>query len=512
MQQDVLKQKNNIIRNSLWGIIYKVFALLTPFFIRTIIIHKLGMEYLGLNNLFASLLQILNMAELGFGSAVVYNLYKPLAEQDDVTINALIHYYKIVYRYIGIAILVIGAFCIAILPYAISGDMPNNINIYILYGMSLLSTVLSYLCFAYRSVLLHANQRKDIVDKIALICMFFKYSTQVGVLLAFNDLYLYYGIDIISTLLNNILIAVFVKKLYPDLNEQGILQKEIKEEIYAKVKGLMVYKLSGKTKNAFDSVVLSASLGLAVVAKYGNYYYILNNLVMLLTSITSAAEATAGNRLITQNEKTNHTDFMRLTFIHSWISDVCCVCLFCLYQHFMEMWVGENNMLPFHMVLGFSIYFFLLSSCESRNTYINAAGLWWENRFRAIGSAVMNLLFNMLLVKIWGISGVLLATIVSTLIFDVIFTSRTLYRYCFMKESVIRYFYWWVKQSMLTAGSCTCMYLICMMVKQSGIGGFIIKGIICVTGTNLIFILFRRNDPSFRYLIDKFRSLKKRLD
>ncbi len=151
MQVDAQRQKDNIIRNGLWGIVYKIFALLTPFVIRTIIIHKLGMEYLGLNNLFASLLQILNMAELGFGSAVVYNLYKPLAEQDRATVNALMCYYKKVYRSIGTAILLIGLCCMPILPYVINGDTPDGVDVYVLYGMSLLSTVSSYFCFAYRS-------------------------------------------------------------------------------------------------------------------------------------------------------------------------------------------------------------------------------------------------------------------------------------------------------------------------------------------------------------------------
>lgn len=511
MQQDVQRQKDNIIRNGFWGIIYKIFALLTPFIIRTIIIHKLGIEYLGLNNLFASLLQILNMAELGFGSAVVYNLYKPLADRDDATVNALICYYKKVYRSIGTVIFLIGIFCMPILPYVISGDIPDGVDIYILYGMSLLSTVSSYFCFAYRSALLNADQRKDLIDKIALVCMLFKYTAQVSILVVIGDLYLYYGIDILTTILNNILVAVIVKKIYPGLDEQGILQEDIKKEIHAKVKGLMVYKLSGKTKNAFDSVILSTFLGLAVVARYGNYYYLLNNLVVLLASVTSAVEATAGNRLVTQSAKTNHKDFMKLVFVHSWLSDISCVCLFCLYQHFMEMWVGEENMFPFYMVICFCIYFFLLSSCEARNTYINAAGLWWENRFRAIGSAITNLILNLVFVRIWGIFGVLLATIISTLFFDVIFTSWTLYRYCFKGENIFQYYRWWIKESILTAGSSICMYFICTMVVFPGVSGFVIKGVICVVGTDLLFILFKRNDPSFKDLADKIFPLKKKI-
>lgn len=487
-----LQQKSNIIRNSFWGFFYKIFTLVIPFFIRTIIIHKLSIEYLGLNNLFASVLQILNMAELGFGSAVVYNLYKPLADQDDTTVNALMGYYKKVYRAIGLMILTIGLCFVPILPCFISGDIPDNVNIYFLYMISLISTVLSYLCFSYKSVLLNANQRKDILDKISLVCTIFKYIFQITILSVWGNFYLYYSIDIATTLLNSILLFISAKKLYPQFNERGELDVTIKKEIYVKVKGLMVYKLSGKTKNSFDSIILSAFLGLTVVGQYGNYYYILYNLSVLLASITSAVEATAGNRLVTRDMKTNHADFMKLTFVHSWVSGVCCVCLFCLYQHFMKMWVGESNVFPFYMVVCFCAYFFLLSSCEARNTYINAAGLWWENRFRAMGGAVTNLFLNIVFVKFWGIFGVILATLISVFAFDFVFTSRTLYRYCFNQEKIYHYFIWWVKQFLLTTVTCVCMFLICENIESAGIGGFIIKGVICVVGSNFLFWCFRK--------------------
>ena len=500
-------QHNNVIRNGIWEFISKVFSLFTPFLLRTIIIWKFGVEYLGLNNLFASVLQILNVAELGFGEAVVYNLYKPIVEHDDSTVNALMGFYKKLYRIIGIIITGTGICIMPLLPHVISGEVPSGIDIYVLYIMSLTSTVLSYLFFSYKSVLLMADQRKDINNKISLICSIFKYSIQIIVLSVTHNFYLYFSIDILATVLSNILIAYMTKKNYPQFDEKGILDKKTKKEIFIKVKGLMIYKLSGKTKNAVDSIILSGFLGLAMVGRYGNYYYILSNIVILLTCITAGAQATIGNRMIKNSEETNYKDFMNLTFLHNWISEVCCVCLFCLYQHFMKLWVGENNMFPFYMVICFCIYFFFLSSCEARNTYINASGLWWENRFRAIGSAVMNLLLNIILIQKLGILGIILATIISILIFDVFFTSRTLFKYTFQNHSISKYAAWWGKQITITLTACAVMYLICKLIHNEGILGFFIKGIVCVVGSNLILWAMNHNDSQFYYMVNFIKKL-----
>ena len=348
--------------------------------------------------------------------------------------------------------------------------------------------------------MLIADQRKDIINKVSLVCMFFKYGLQVIILCFTKNYYLYFSIDILSTILNNLLIAYLSKKNYPQFNEKGILDNEIKKSILIKVKGLMVYKLSGKTKNAIDSIVLSGFLGLAAVARYGNYYYILNNIVSLLTCITAGAQATIGNRMITNDEEINYNDFMNLTFVHNWITSVCCVCLFCLYQHFMRLWVGKRNMLPFYMVICFCCYFILLASCEVRNTYINASGLWWENRFRALGGAVTNLILNIILVQKLGLLGIIVSTLISIIVFDVFFTSRTLFKYIFREHSILTYMAWWGKQLTLTFFSCIIMFSLCNLIHSVSIIGFCIKGIMCVLGTNIILWLFNRREPGFLYM------------
>ncbi|MCD8291244.1 MAG: hypothetical protein LUC91_07065 [Prevotella sp.] len=158
---------NNTTKSTVWGVANRLMILFSEFILRAIIIRVLGAEYLGLSGLFTSILQVLNMAELGFSSAIVYSMYKPIAEGNTDEICALVALYKKVYRIIGCVILVIGLVILPLLPKLISGTNSTNLNIYILYLISLSSTVSSYFLFAYRNCLFAAHQRNDVTNAVS---------------------------------------------------------------------------------------------------------------------------------------------------------------------------------------------------------------------------------------------------------------------------------------------------------------------------------------------------------
>ena len=144
-----IEKSKNASRNIIFGVLLKVYQILVPFLMRTIMMYAIGVQYLGLNSLFTSILQVLNLAELGVGSAMVFSMYKPIACNDETTICALMKLYRLYYRVIGGVILVVGMLLVPFLPRLIAEDVPANINIYYLYILNLLATVLTYWLFAY---------------------------------------------------------------------------------------------------------------------------------------------------------------------------------------------------------------------------------------------------------------------------------------------------------------------------------------------------------------------------
>lgn len=127
-----LQRTKNATRNIVFGVILQIYNLAVPFLLRTALVYYLGMEYLGLNSLFSSVLQVLNLAELGVGSAMVFSMYKPIAMDDKKAICSLMNLYRKYYRIIGTVIMLVGVVITPIIPKIIEGDIPKELNIYII--------------------------------------------------------------------------------------------------------------------------------------------------------------------------------------------------------------------------------------------------------------------------------------------------------------------------------------------------------------------------------------------
>ena len=160
-----IERTKNATRNIIFGVILKAYQIIAPFLMRTALIYLMGVQYLGLNSLFTSILQVLNLAELGVGSAMIYSMYKPIAEDNNAAICALMKLYRTYYRVIGLIIAVAGCALTPFIPKLISGDVPEKVNIYVLYLLNLGATVLSYWLYAYKNSILQAYQRMDVVSK-----------------------------------------------------------------------------------------------------------------------------------------------------------------------------------------------------------------------------------------------------------------------------------------------------------------------------------------------------------
>ena len=253
-------RSKNVIRNLRSGLINKVLQIIFPFVIRFLIIQILGAEYLGLDSLFTSILQVLNLAELGFSSAITYSMYKPIVENDKKLICALLNLYKKIYRIVGAVVLLIGLIVIPFLKYLIEGSIPDT-NIYVLYGVYLFNTVLSYLLFAYRTSILNAHQRNDIVTNIQFVANFVQYSLQIVALTVFKNYYMFAGIMCLATILNNTLIFIATNRKYPQYVPDGEVSDSQKKDIRKRVFGLMVYKICSTTRNSLDSIFISSMVG-----------------------------------------------------------------------------------------------------------------------------------------------------------------------------------------------------------------------------------------------------------
>ena len=483
-----IERTKNATRNILFGVALKAYQIVVPFLMRTVMIYLMGVQYLGLNSLFTSILQVLNLAELGVGSAMIYSMYKPIAEDDNATICALMKLYKSYYRIIGLIIAFVGCALTPFIPKLISGDVPEDINVYVLYLLNLGVTVLSYWLYAYKNSILQAYQRVDVVSKVTLMTSTIQYALQLLILWLFRDYYLYVIVLLMTQILTNIITAIYADKLYPQFKPQGRVAEEQRKAINGRIRDLFTSKIGAIIYDSADTIVVSAFLGLSILAVYQNYFYILNAITGLITVVFSACTAGIGNSIVVETKEKNYRDLNKFTFIICWGAGFCSVCLLCLYQPFMELWVGKDLMLSFSAVVCFVVYFFVRQLNSLFNTYKDASGMWHEDRFRPLVAALTNLVLNLVLVQFIGIYGILISTVLAILCVGMPWLLHNLFTVIFEKKYLYGYLKKLLYYCLIVFISCVITWFVCSRIKFGLIITLVIRAIICVVLPNLIYL------------------------
>lgn len=503
-----IERTKNATRNIVFGGILKIYQIIVPFIMRTAMIYFMGTQYLGLNSLFTSILQVLNLAELGVGSAMVYSMYKPIAEDNTEEICALMRLYRTYYRIIGLVIAALGMILLPFIPRLIKGTIPSELNIYVLYLLNLGATVLSYWLFAYKNCLLSAHQRIDISSKVALVTNSIQYGLQLLALYLFHDYYIYVIVALFTQALTNVLTAVIVTKQYPQYRPRGGIDKKLVKNINQRIKDLFTAKLGGTIVNSADTVVISAFLGLTVLAVYQNYYFIMTSVIGFIGIIFNSCTAGIGNSLVVDTKEKIYNDFEKFVFLISWIANICVCCFLCMYQPFMILWVGEDLLLSVPCVVLFCCYFYLYVLQNLFCTYKDAGGIWHEDRFRPLVGALVNLILNLCFVRVMGIYAILLSTIASYLLVAMPWVIHNLFKLLFKKpiKSCLKKLFIYGCITLISSIIC---WIACSYLPRTGIVTLVIRLIVCVIIPNVLFIAFFRKTKEFAGVLELIDKISK---
>lgn len=476
------------VRNGiLMGDVNNFIMFIMPFITRTIIIRKLGVEYVGLGSLFTSILQVLSLSELGFSTAVGYMLYRPLAENDVKRINAILGFLRAIYRYVGGSIVVISLFLLPFLDRLIEGEIPAGINIYILYGIYVVNTVISYFFSAYKKILISANQRYDIDVSVSSIILLAQGCLQIAALMLFENYYLFVMVYPIMTLAQNCLSFYVANRLFPECRCEGRLDKAEVQSLFKNTEGAFFYKVGSAIYLSVDNIVISAFLGLAILGRYNNYYYVVYMLILLFAVVLNSLRPVVGNILATEDNDRNWQIFHKINFYFMQSVVICADCCFVLYQDFERIWSGKDNLFSFDIVLLLVAYFFSGKIGAILQIYIEAAGLFWEGRLIPLISAGINLISNLILVNIIGIRGVLLSSVIGYvcisfpgyvhIVFSHLFNDKNKL-YVFLKEIAL-------SLADIIIVALLCVFTVCR-IQVDGWGSLIIKGMASVVFCSII--------------------------
>lgn len=509
------------ISNSFWGTFYRVLHMVFPVVLRGFIIRQIGVEYVGLNSLFTSIFQVLNLTELGFGAAVVYMMYKPIAEDDKPTIRRMLTMMRTVYRVIGAVILIAGLLVLPFLRFLIKKDVEVDVNYYLLYVMYLFQAVMSYLMYSYKNSVFTAYQRTDVNYQVFSLISLVQYVGQILILLITRNYYLYIAFMAILIVPQNLLIQWRSKREYPELYCEGKPTKEEKQELITKIKSLFGHRLGNTVMFSIDSIIISSFIGVGILAKYDNYTYILTSVCMLLNIVRNSLMASVGNKIVLDSTENCYQLFKRLSFLWMGVVCVCTACFAGLYQSFITVWVGKEFLFRNTILICIVLYFFVRQFRQMGITMKDAAGLWEADRWKPyIGMAantVFSILFVLLVQRVTGdpntelgLLGVMVPTMVILVFLFFPWETHVLFKYLF-KRSAGAYYLLMARCVITAFVGVAAVFFLSKWLPVEGIPGLILRAILSVAVSAGIYAALNCFSREFKESLGIVKGMLKRV-
>ena len=420
------------LKNSFMEIGANVVLIVFAFVIKRIINNVLGAEYLGVSGLFSSLISGLCIVELGFGNAIIYNMYRPVADNNIPRIKVILNFYKKVYRIIAMGIFAIG---LVILPFVehFVGETTVDLNLKLIFLLYIIDVVATYLV-AYKRSMLYVNQMTYITTFIHMSAMIVTYLLQIVALILTHSFYVYLIISVVFRIVENAVINIIVNKKYPYVLEktQEKLDAETVGDIKQKVKGLVFHNMSSFLVSGTDNIIISVVPGLCVimVGIYSAYSLITSKIIQIINSIFNSLTSSVGNLLAEKDNKDDriYKTFKNIFLINSWIYIFVAASFYYISFPFIEIWMGKSFVLDKLTVFVIALNLFVNGFRAPFTCFKNAAGIFYEDRFVPIIESFVNLVVSIIFALMWGLKGVLLGTIISKMVLYVYTYPKFIYK------------------------------------------------------------------------------------
>ncbi len=426
------------------GFLGRVLTILLNFAVRTIFIYCLNEAYLSVNGLYSNILTVLSLAELGFGSAMVYRMYAPVAVKDYQKTAALLQFYKKIYIIIGVVIFLLGLCVIPFMDYIIK-DKPDISGLTLYYILFLVNTSISYWFSSYKASVLYADQKEYIKTNVQNTMAILQSGLQIVLLLLFRKYLLYLLIQLAGNIFLNLYVAHLVDKRYPEIQTyQGAsLSAEERVQIRKDTEALVLSRFGHVALNGTDNIIVSAVVGVLWVGRLSNYTLICDSVTSVLCQITAAITGSLGNFFATEDKHAGYALFKKVEFLNFWLYGFSFIALVTLLDPFVQIWAGERFVLGLPISIAIAINFFVAGYMNTLWVFRSTIGLFKQGKFRPILVAILNIILSIFLGKLWGVFGVLFATFLSRAAISLWYDPLILHRYGFevsCKPFFARYF------------------------------------------------------------------------
>ncbi len=491
-------------RNVTTSILQNFVSIITNFVSRMIFVRILDESYLGINGLFSNILSILSLADLGMATVMMYSLYAPIEEGNTEKISALVSFFRKIYLMIAMTVLLSG---LAFLPFLhlvvnLKEPVPFLEGYYVL---ALLNVVVSYL-FVYRTTLICADQKMYILNKYIMVFKVITFVVQSIVLILCKDYFIYLAAAVVISFISNVFQNMVSLKMYPFLKNSVVrLEKEEKNRIFRDVKAMFLYRISGTVQSNTDNILISVFVGTASVGFYSNYAMVVMQITGIVSLIFNSIKASIGSLIVnraTQNEEKYY--FFRVSEMGNfWIVGFCSICFMVLFQDFVHIFFGAKYVVDWIVVIAIVLNFYISNIRQSVWMFREATGLFQETKYITVVTAVLNIIFSLLFGYFWGMAGILMATVLASMLYAWWKEPVVLYR-VFFKRSAISYIVNYIKNAAVCILTCAATYFLCeWVVLNNPYMEFTVHMLICGIVPNVIFLCVFWNTKEFQYIKER---------
>lgn len=500
----------NSIRNIVWSTVIYILTVALAFIGRKVFVSIFSNYYLGITGVMTNIVSILSITELGLGEAIMFSLYKPIRDNDKVKIKSLLDLYKKAYIVISLSILAISFVFSFFILYFVGDVDVSPIEIYIIYFANVLGVLASYYA-AHQRALIIAYQKRFVVSIVHGVCSVLMHGLQIFAILVFKNYFVYLGIFVTFHFVESLSLSIYCGIHYKDIisiKQNAPLLPEEKKEITRNIGAMSVHKIGGTLVNSTDNLLISKLVGIIEVGLYSNYILIKTTIVALTHSVYTSIVASMGD-LGKDNEK-SYRVFNVILYCSFWLFGWCSICLICLYNPFITLWLGSDFLLS-DLTVGLIVVSFYLN-CVREPVLMtrDAFGLFWNDRFKAIFEALINLAVSIVLGIFIGLPGIIIGTIVSNLATCFWVEPLVLYKHGF-KRSPKAYFVKYFVYFLINSICFVVTFFACFYLPLTGFLGIFVKFLICLLLPNLVFITLTFKTKEFEYILNiVMKKFKKR--
>lgn len=498
----MMSRTKNSLMNIVIAVINQPLSLLISFLARIFFVRYLSAEYLGINGLFTNIISILSLAELGIGSAINYSLYKPLSEKNVDTIKSLMYFYKKAYRLIALIVFLTGLVIMIFIPNFVEVEHISNLRF--IFFLFVLNSSLSY-TLSYKRSLIIADQHRYIATLYRYVFYILLNIAQIFILYFTRNYVLFLCLTILCTLGENICISIKANRMYPYLKDKSIskLSKEGREEISKNTFAMLCHKLGGTVVNSTDNILMSKIVNIIEVGINSNYILITNALIIIVNQIYTATIASIGNLGVEESKEKVKQVFDQVFFLGFIITCFCVIELLVLFNPFITIWLGENMLFSMNIVIVICANFYIYLIRKPVLTFRDALGLFWYDRYKPLIEAIINLLISIILGFKFGTIGILLGTIISSLLTCVWIEPYVLFKYG-LNGTLSEYLR---KLSLYTVFTLLCamvVYPVCILLPINFVFLIVRFIFVCIVFFILLVLFFKKT----REYKDTYRLVK----